>query len=159
MNTLIAAIIAFFQFLPFAGQGDAQATGRALAEQANYSVQTIQGTETQTVLISIPLEEEGYMQLYSPAVLSAFTRAALEIQADAIPEGAEVTLLLMNGRHIAGESQLHLIGYVFTQLAGGQNGPLARFDAMFRVIDLNADENRVPPFLIGLTGWLVDCKL
>ena len=159
MNTLIAIIIAFFQFLPIIGQGDAQAVGRALAEQSQYTVQTLTGTETQSVFISVPLEEEGYLQLYSPAVLRAFTRAALELQADAIPEDAEVTFLLMNGRHIAGEAQLHMIGYVFTQLAGGADGLFAEFDERFRVIDLNVTENRVPPFLIDLMGWLVDCTL
>ena len=156
MQVLIAILIAFFQFLPFIGPGNAQATGRALAEQAVYTVYTIPGTETQSVLISIPLDDAQYLQLYSPPVLRAFTQAALEVQEAAIPEGAEVTFLLMNANHIAGEAQLHLAGYVFTHLAGGERGLFAGYYERFRVIDLNVDEARVPPPLIRLTGWFVN---
>ena len=156
MQVLIAIITALFQFLPFIGPGNAQAAGQALAAQAAYTVYTIPGTETQSVLISIPLDETQFLQLYSPPVLRAFTRAALEQQATRIPEGAEVTFLLMNARHIAGEAQLHLAGYVFTHLSGGERGLFAGYHERFRVIDLNVDEARVPPLLIDLIGWFVN---
>jgi len=155
MQVLIAIITALFQFFPFIGPGDAQAVGQSLAEQAAYTVYTIPGTETRSVLISIPLDEEQFLRLYAKPVLRAFTKAALEEQASAIPEGAQVTFLLMDADHIAGEAQLHLIGYVLTHLAGGENGPFAGLYERFRVIDLNVDEARVPPALIDATGRLV----
>jgi len=154
MQILIAIIIALFQLLT--GPGSAQATGRALAEQSAYTVYTIPGTQTRSVLISVPLDEEQFLQLYAPAVLRAFTKAALEVQASAIPEGAQVTFLLMDANHIAGEAALHLAGYVFTSLAGGERGLFAGYHERFRVIDLNVDEARVPPALICFTGWLVN---
>ena len=153
MQVLIAVITALFQFLVC--PGGAQATGRALAEQSVYTVYTIPGTESKSVLISIPLDEEQFLKLYAPPVLRAFTKAALEAQKSAIPEGAQVTFLLMDANHIAGEAALHLIGYVFTSLAGGENGLLAEYHERFRVIDLNVDEARVPPPLIDAVGWLV----
>ena len=156
MQVLIAIITALFQFLPFVGPGDAQATGQVLAEQAIYTVYTIPGTETRSVLVSIPLDEAQFLQLYAKPVLRSFTKAALEQQASAIPEGAQVTFLLMDANHIAGEAQLHLIGYIFTHIAGGENGPFAGLYERFRVIDLNVDEARVPPPLIEATGWLVN---
>lgn len=159
MNVLIAIITALFQFLPLIGPGNAQAAGQALAEQAVYSVYTVAETGEPSVLITIPLEEQQYLQLYAPSVMRAFTAAALELQEEAIPEDAEVTFLLMNARHIAGETRLHLIGYVFTALAGGEQGPFAGYYEQFRVISLNVDENRVPGLLIDLAGLLVSCGL
>jgi len=156
MQTLIAIIAALFQFLPFVGPCNAKDVGQALAEQAIYTVYTIPGTETQSVLISVPLDEEAFLRLYAPPVLRAFTKAALEEQASVIPEGASVTFLLMDANHIAGEARLHLIGYVFTSLAGGERGLFAGVHERFRVIDLNVDEARVPPALIGLTGRLIN---
>jgi len=156
MQLLIAILMAIFQFLPFVGPGDAQATGQALAAQAAYTVYTIPGTENQSVLISIPLDQAQYLQLYSPPVLRAFAKAALEAQRAAIPEGAEVTFLLMDADHIAGEARLHMAGYVLTTLAGGEGGLLAGYHERFRVIDLNVDEARVPSWLIGGMGWFVN---
>ena len=156
MQVLIAIITALLQFLPFLGPGDAQAVGQALAEQAIYTVYTIPGAETRSVLISIPLDEEQFLQLYAPPVLRAFTKAALEEQASAIPEDARVAFLLMDADHIAGETQMHLAGYVLTHLAGGEKGPFAGLYERFRVIDLNVDEARVPPLLIDTTGRLVN---
>ena len=153
MTTLLAILTALFQFLPLVGPGDARAAGRELASQAVYTVYTIPGGETQSVLISVPLDEAQYLRLYAPAVLREFTQAALDMQKQSVPEGAEVTFLLMNARHIAGETRLHLIGYIFTHLAGGERGPLAGYYERFRVIDLNVDEARVPPLLIELMGW------
>jgi len=154
MQILVAIITALLQFLPFVGHGSAQAAGRALAEQSAYTVYTIPGTQTRSVLISVPLDEEQFLQLYAPPVLRAFTKAALEMQGSAVPAGTEVTFLLMDADHIAGEAALHLAGYVFTSLAGGERGPLAGYHERFRVIDLNVDEARVPPALINLTGRL-----
>jgi len=156
MQILVAIITALFQFLPFIGPGSAQATGRTLAEQAVYTVYTIPGTKTRSVLISVPLDEEEFLRLYSPPVLRAFTEAALEVQASAVPKGTKVTFLLMDADHIAGEAAMHLVGYVFTSLAGGERGFFAGVHERFRVIDLNVDEARVPPALIGLTGRLVN---
>ncbi|MDR2687786.1 MAG: hypothetical protein LBB75_08525 [Oscillospiraceae bacterium] len=155
MSLILAILTALFQFMPLAGPADAQAAGRELAEQAVYTIYTIPGGGTQSVLISIPLEDEQYLRLYSPPVLRAFTRSALALQQEKIPAGAEdVAFLLMNARHIAGETQLHLIGYVVTYLAGGAAGPLAGLHERFRVIDLNVDEDRVPPALIEFVGGL-----
>ncbi len=157
MNVILAIIMALFQFLPIVGSGNAQATGKALAQQVTYTVYTVPNSENKSVLISIPIEEEQYLQLYSPQVLKAFTSAALELQKESIPADAgDVTFLLMNANHIAGEARLHLIGYVFTYLAGGENGLFANEFNRFRVIDLNVDEARVPPFIINLTGWFAN---
>jgi len=159
MSLILAILTALFQFMPLVGPADAQAAGRELAEQAVYTVYTLPGGGTQSVRISIPLEDEQYLQLYSPPVLRAFTRTALALQQEQISEGAEdVTFLLMNARHIAGETQLHLIGYVVTYLAGGEAGPLAGFHERFRVIELNVDEDRVPPALIEFVGSLGWCS-
>lgn len=160
MNVLIAIVMALLQFFPFFGSGNAQETGRALAEQVTYTIYTVPDSQQQSVLITIPLEQEQYLQLYSPHVLRAFTAAALELQAAAIPEGTEdVSFLLMDAAHIAGETRLHLIGYVFTHLVGGAQGPLAGYYDQFRVISLNVDEARVPHVLIELAGWLTACLL
>ena len=159
MQLILAIVSALLQFLPVVGPANAQATGRALAEQAVYQIYTIPGSEKKSVLISIPLEETAYLQLYSPAVLRAFTRAALNLQRDKLPADTDnVTFVLMNARHIAGETELHLVGYAVTSLAGGARGPLAGLHERFRVIDLNVDEARVPPKLIALVGWLIDCR-
>jgi hypothetical protein len=155
MQVTIAILTALLQLLPFVGQGSARAAGRALAGQATYTVYTIPGTETRSVLISIPLDEEQFLQLYAPPVLRAFTKAALEAQESAVPEGAQVAFLLMDADHIAGEAALHLTGYVLTSLAGGENGLFSEYHERFRVIDLNVDEARVPPPLLDITGRLI----
>ncbi|MCL2164920.1 MAG: hypothetical protein FWH55_11145 [Oscillospiraceae bacterium] len=159
MQLIVAIITALLQFMPIVGSANAQATGQALAEQAIYRIYTIPDSDNKSVLISIPLDEAEYLQLYSPPVLRAFTRAALELQQDKLPADAEnVTFVLMDGKHIAGEAELHLIGYVFTYLAGGDRGLLSDLHERFRVIDLNVDEARVPPLLIDFVGWMVDCS-
>jgi len=159
MQLIIAIITALLQFMPIIGPANARATGQALAEQAIYRIYTIPGSDDKSVLISIPLDETEYLQLYSPSVLRAFTRAALEVQNGKLPEDTDnVTFVLMNARHIAGEAELHLVGYVVTYLSGGDRGLLSALHERFRVIDLNVDEARVPPMLIEFVGWMIDCR-
>ena len=156
MQLIIAIIAALLQFMPVFGSGDAQATGQALAEQAVYTITVLPGSDDKSVLISIPLDEAAFLQLYSPPVLRAFTRAALELQQDKLPEDTQsVTFVLMGENHIAGETKLHLVGYVFTYLTGGDCGPFAGLHERFRVIDLNVDEARVPPVFIRFVGRVV----
>jgi hypothetical protein len=159
MQLIIAIITALLQFMPIIGPANAQATGKALAEQAIYRVYTIPDSDDKSIIISIPLDETEYLQLYSPSVLRAFTRAALKVQQDKLPKDIEnVTFVLMDARHIAGEAELHLIGYFFTYLSGGDQGLLSDLHERFRVIDLNVDEARVPPLLIDFFGRTVDCR-
>ena len=155
MQLMIAIITALLQFMPLVGCGDAQAAGQALAREVVYSVYTIPGTDDRGILIQIPLDDAQFLQLYSPAVLRAFSWAALQVQEDAVPGGTPYVFLLMNVRHIAGETKLHLVGYAFTYAMGGEAGLFAGLHERFRVIDLNVDEDRIPPTLMRLVGWTI----
>ena len=158
MQLIISIVAVLFQFMPLVG-ADAEARGREIAEQAVYQVYTIPDTDNKSVLISVPLDEKQNLALYSIPVLRAFTRAALELQEEHIPEDAEeVVFIFMDARHIAGETKLHLIGWVGTNLLCGEDGPFAGYHESFRVADLNVDEDRVPPELIRFVGWLVDWR-
>jgi len=160
MQLIIAILTALLQFLPIIGTADAQAVGRALAEQAIYDVCELPGSKDKSVVIRIPLDEREYLQLYSPPVLRAFTAAALELQKEEIPADAQnVTFVLMNAPHITGETALHLTGYFFSAIAGGDRGIFSGLHAHFRVIDLNVDEDRIPPFFIDLVGRIFNCRL
>jgi len=152
---MISIIAALFQFMPIVGCGDARAVGRVLAEEAIYSVYTIPGTDDRSILIQIPLDDAPFLQLYSPAVLRAFSFAALQAQEDAVPDDTTYLFLLMNVRHIAGETKLHLVGYAFTYTMGGEQGPFSSLHERFRVIDLNVDEDRIPPLFMRFVGWTI----
>jgi|GEM_PF-1704080 len=155
MQFMISIIVALFQFMPLMGCGDAQAVGQALAQEAVYSVYTIPGTDDRSILIQIPLDDTQFLQLYSPAVLRAFSFAALQVQEDAVPDDTPYLFLLMNVRHIAGETKLHLVGYVVTYLTGGEDGLFPALHESFRVVDLNVDEDRIPPWFMRFVGWTI----
>jgi len=155
MKLLITITTILFQFMPLVGTLDARTVGQNLAEQASYSVYAIPGSEDKSVLISIPLEEEEFLQLYSPAVLRAFAGAAQRAQSGKIPEDADVTFVLMNTRHIAGEAELHLLGYIMTCLAGGERGLLADLHGSVRIVDLNVDEARLPKEFMEIVGGII----
>ncbi|MDR0531561.1 MAG: hypothetical protein LBG83_05810 [Oscillospiraceae bacterium] len=154
MQLLISILLTFFQFIPFVGNGNAAAAGRELAAQAAYHTYVIPGSENWSIAIAVPLDEEPFRQLYSPAVLRAFAREAQQLQKEPYPQPPGTTYIYMDARHIAGETQLHLVGYVFTTLAGGEQGLLKEYHERFRVADLNVDEDRVPPWLIDFVGRL-----
>jgi hypothetical protein len=162
MQFIFAILTALFQFLPLPGAADAQLAGQALAQQATYVVYAIPGSEQRSVKINFPLEDAPYLQLYAPAVLRAFTHAALELQQSPVEteDGAEASaqaapLIFMDARHIAGETELHLAGYAITYLTGGAGGIFPELHERFRVVDLNIDENRFPPGMIDFVGWLM----
>ena len=160
MQLIIAILTALLQFMPIFGTADAQAVGRALAEQAVYDVCELPGGGEKSVVIRIPMDESEYLQLYAPPVLRAFTAAALELQKENIPEDAQnVTFVLMDAAHITGETALHLTGYFLSAIAGGERGIFSGLHAHFRVIDLNVDEDRVPPFFIDLIGRVMNFRL
>jgi len=160
MQLIIAILTALLQFMPVIGTANAQAAGQALAEQAVYDVFELPGGEDKSVVIRIPMDERGYLQLYAPPVLRAFTAAALELQKEKIPEDTQnVTFVLMDAAHITGETALHLTGYFLTSAAGGPRGIFSGLHEHFRVIDLNVDEDRIPSFLIELTGRVFNCRL
>ena len=160
MQLIITILTILLQFMPIVGSANPQEVGQALAEQVVYKIYEVPGSEEKSVLIQIPLDEREYLQLYSPRVLRAFTKKVLELQQEKIPGDAQnVTFVLMNAKHITGETALHLTGYFFTEVAGGERGIFSGLHEHFRVIDLNADENRIPPFLIELVGSIFNFRL
>jgi hypothetical protein len=160
MQILLAILVALFQFLPLVGSGDAAATGRALAERADYYVYTIPETNATSVRIAVPLTDESFLALASQPVLKAFTKRALELQSTHLPtdpltEAEAKPVSLLTPRHLAGELALHVLGYTLTGLAGAEKGFFADAYRRFQYAEMNIDEDRVPVILIDFVGWTV----
>jgi len=151
MQFILSIIVMLFQFIPFTTP-QTQQLGTQLAHEVVYIAAELPCGNA-TVLVAIDMDEPQFMQLYSPAVLRAFSREVEQLQRDFLPAGEPY--LLMCARHIAGETKLHLIGYAATTLLGGERGLLPGLHERFRVIDLNVDEDRVPWWLLHGTGWAI----
>ena len=151
MQFIAVIITMIFQIIPFTTP-QTQQVGTQLAHEVVY-IATVLPCGHATVLVAIDMDQQQFMQLYSPAVLRAFSRQVEQLQREFLSD--DEPYWLMCARHIAGETKLHLLGYAATSLLGGERGLLPSLHERFRVIDLNVDEDRVPWWLLRGAGWLV----
>ncbi|MCL2195023.1 MAG: hypothetical protein FWB76_03640 [Oscillospiraceae bacterium] len=151
MQLILSIIAMLLQLIPFTTP-HTQQVGAELAHEVVYIAATLPCGNA-TVFVAIDLDDRQFMQLYSPAVLRAFSREVAQRQREFLPNGEPYWL--MCARHIAGETKLHLLGYTATTVLGGERGLLPGLHARFRVIDLNVDEDRLPAWLLLGTGWLI----
>ncbi|MCL2445781.1 MAG: hypothetical protein FWD06_03315 [Oscillospiraceae bacterium] len=151
MQLIVSLIAMLFQLIPFTTP-QTQYTGEQLAREVRYIPATLPCGQA-TVYMAVDFGDTRFIQLYSPAVLRAFSREAERLQREFLPYGQPYWL--MCARHIAGETKLHLWGYTFTTMLGGERGPLASYHLRLRVADLNVDEDRFPPWLMRGVGWAV----
>ncbi|MCL2531755.1 MAG: hypothetical protein FWE40_06330 [Oscillospiraceae bacterium] len=151
MQLIISLIAMLFQLIPWTTQ-PTHDLGVQLARETTYIAATLPCGHA-TVFMAVDFGDPRFIQLYSPAVLRAFSREAEQLQREFLPYGEPYWI--MCARHIAGETKLHLWGYTFTTVLGGECGPLASYHLRLRVADLNVDEDRIPPWLMRGVGWAI----
>ncbi|MDR1734028.1 MAG: hypothetical protein LBR73_04010 [Oscillospiraceae bacterium] len=154
MQTLFLVLLAILQFHPLFGWGNAEHMGRELAYKADYIPYVLEDGR-ESVLVAVPLTDSSFLSLASPSVLRAFTNAAIEFQEETIPVGADIEVVFLSPRHLSGELALHLWGFVFTTLCGGQEGWFGDFHVRFSYAEMNVDEDRIPEWVFDAIGWTV----
>ncbi len=149
----IEEMVNFFKKYFVINVEDIDATSSEIAEISEYKYVTEEDGKT-TVYIVVDLEK--HPELLNRDLLMETTKKLYEKQNEEFDEKADI---LMSYEHIAGELAMHAILYAVTneylEISGATEGTIYNLWVRAKMVDLNYDEDRVPPEFIQILGTYI----